>query len=63
MPAKIKFKKSVLAHCMHLHFDSYHINKLLCASVFLSVFAVPVSYAEQTSDNQKQENQYIGIIT
>ena len=57
MPAKIKFKKSVLAHCMHLHFDSYHINKLLCASVFLSVFAVPVSYAEQTSDNQKQENQ------
>lgn len=57
MPAKIKFKKSVLAHCMHLHFDSYHINKLLCASVFLSVFAVPVSYAEPAQDNIKQENQ------
>ncbi|MEG0481481.1 MAG: autotransporter assembly complex family protein [Acinetobacter sp.] len=62
MPAKIKFKKSVLAHCMHLHFDSYHINKLLCASVFLSIFAVPVSYAEQTQSDQKQENQTTEII-
>ena len=57
MPAKIKFKKSVLAHCMHLHFDSYHINKLLCASVFLSVFAVPVSNAEPAQGSIKQENQ------
>ena len=52
MPAKINFKKSVLSHSVHLHFDRYHINKLICSSVFLSVFAIPVSYADQIQSNQ-----------
>ena len=52
MPAKINFKKSVLSHSVHLHFDRYHINKLICSSVFLSVFAIPVSYSDQIQSNQ-----------
>ena len=47
MPVKRQFKKSVLSQSVHLHFDLYHINKLLCSSVFLSMFAVPVSYAAE----------------
>ncbi|RZG82410.1 outer membrane protein assembly factor [Acinetobacter sp. WCHAc060033] len=51
MPAKNQFKKSVLAYSIQPHFDWYHINKMLCASVFLSIFAVPVSNAEQISNS------------
>ena len=46
MPAKIKFKKSVLAHCLQNMFHTNDINKLLCTSVFLSVFAVPCTFAQ-----------------
>ncbi|WP_445115898.1 autotransporter assembly complex protein TamA [Acinetobacter sp. WZC-1] len=55
MPAKIKFKKSVLAHSMHGIFSTNDINKLLCAGVFLSVIVSPVIYAEdiQASENQQ----------
>ena len=56
MPAKIEFKKSMLAHCVHLHFDRYSINKLICTSVFLSVFATPVSHAEQISTGTFKNN-------
>lgn len=49
MPAKIKFKKLVLAHCMHSIFNTNDINKLLCASVFLSVFATSLSHADEVS--------------
>ncbi len=51
MLAKNQFKKSVLAYSIQPHFDWYHINKMLCASVFLSIFAVPVSNAEQIQTN------------
>lgn len=61
MPAKINFKKSVLSHSVHLHFDRYHINKLICSSVFLSIFAVPVSYAEQTQNNQNLTSNPVNI--
>lgn len=61
MPAKINFKKSVLSHSVHLHFDRYHINKLICSSVFLSIFAVPVSYAEQTQNNQNLTTNPVNI--
>lgn len=47
MPAKIKFKKSMLAHCIHHIFNTNDINKLLCTSVFLSVFATPTVHAEE----------------
>ena len=61
MPAKINFKKSVLSHSVHLHFDRYHINKLICSSVFLSIFAVPVSYAEQAQNNQNINSNTVNI--
>ena len=52
MPAKIKFKKSMLAHCIHHIFNTNDINKLLCASVFLSVFATPSLYAAENVENE-----------
>jgi translocation and assembly module TamA len=61
MPAKINFKKSVLSHSVHLHFDRYHINKLICSSVFLSIFAVPVSYAEQAQNSQNINSSTVNI--
>ncbi len=50
MPEKIQFKKSMLVHCMHNIFNTNDINKLLCASVFLSVFTSPVLYAAENVD-------------
>lgn len=51
MPTKIKFKKSVLAHCMHSMFNTSDLNKLLCTSVFLSVFVAPAVFAaDELSD-------------
>ncbi|OTG83037.1 autotransporter assembly complex protein TamA [Acinetobacter sp. ANC 4648] len=49
MPAKIKFKKSMLAHCLQSMLNTNDINKLLCASIFLSVFATPSAFAEQST--------------
>lgn len=50
MPEKIQFKKSVLVHCMQSIFNTNDINKLLCASVFLSVFTSPMLYAAENVD-------------
>ncbi|OTG66063.1 autotransporter assembly complex protein TamA [Acinetobacter silvestris] len=49
MPAKIKFKKSVLAYCLQSMLNTNDINKLLCTSIFLSVFATPCAFAEQSN--------------
>ncbi|WP_338563242.1 autotransporter assembly complex protein TamA [Acinetobacter sp. KS-LM10] len=50
MSEKNQFKKSVLAHCMHSIFNTNDINKLLYASVFLSVFNSPLLYAAEKVD-------------
>lgn len=50
MPEKIQFKKSMLVQCMNSIFNINDINKLLCASVFLSVFTSPVLYAAENVD-------------
>ena len=55
MPAKIKFKKSVLAHCMHSIFSTNDINKLLLSSIFLSAFVVPHVHAQDLSVDAKQD--------
>ena len=55
MPAKIKFKKSVLAHCMYSIFSTNDINKLLLNSIFLSAFVVPNVYAQDLSVDVKQD--------
>lgn len=51
MSEKIQFKKSVLVDCMHIIFNTNDINKLLCTSVFLSVFNSPLLYAADHIDN------------
>lgn len=55
MPAKIKFKQSMLAHCIHHIFNTNDINRLLYTSVFLSVFATPLVYANEKIDTQPQQ--------
>ena len=64
MPAKINFKKSMLAHCIHHIFNTNDINRLLCTSVFLSVFASPIVYANEntaTSPQQVTEPQQLPV--
>lgn len=60
MPANIQFKKSVLALSMPKTFNTNDINKLLCASVFLSVFTSPVVFAQ---DQANTPAQYIQLPT
>lgn len=60
MPEKIQFKKSMLARCMHHISQTHDINKLLCTSVFLSVFSSPVLYAAEPHQNS---NEYIELPT
>ena len=54
MPEKTQFKKSMLARCMHHISQTHDINKILCTSVFLSVFSSPVLFAAETT-NQPPE--------
>ena len=49
MPEKTQFKKSMLARCMHHISQTHDINKILCTSVFLSVFSSPVLFAAETT--------------
>lgn len=52
MLAKIKFKKSALAYCMQSIFSTNDLNKLLCTSVFLSVFSVQSAHALEAVSQQ-----------
>ena len=56
MPAKIKFKKSILTHCIHRIFSTNDINKLLYTSIFLSFFASPASFAKTTETQSETTN-------
>lgn len=58
MPVNIQFKQSVLALSMRNTFSTNDINKLLCASVFLSVFSSPMVFAQ---DETNTPSQYIEL--
>ncbi|NNP71433.1 hypothetical protein A7P53_03035 [Acinetobacter defluvii] len=60
MLAKIKFKKSALAHCMQNIFSTNDVNKLLCTSIFLSVFAAPITHAADESKTKIVEPTVAG---
>lgn len=60
MLAKIKFKKSALAHCMQNIFNTNDVNKLLCTSIFLSVFAAPITHAADESKTKIVEPTVAG---
>ncbi|MFC2995213.1 autotransporter assembly complex family protein [Acinetobacter sichuanensis] len=60
MLAKIKFKKSMLAHCMYGIFNTNDLNKLLCASIFLSVCAAQSSYALETENVESRSQTLAG---
>lgn len=60
MLAKIKFKKSVLAHCMQHIFSTNERNKLLCASVFLSVFLAQITHSADRPETTETTNTVAG---
>ncbi|SPL69325.1 autotransporter assembly complex protein TamA [Acinetobacter stercoris] len=45
MPVQVKFKKSMLAECLHVFFSTNDMNKLLCAGIFLGIFSTS-AYAQ-----------------
>lgn len=48
MSTQIQFKKSVMIYHLHRIIDTDNVNRYLCFSVFLSLFAAPNIYAQST---------------